>query len=49
MTATITTEYATFKREIVIDAIRASVSVEFAEVPILPFGNQFSEHRKLLF
>jgi hypothetical protein len=46
MAATITTEYATFKHEIMIDAIRASVSVEYAEAPILPFCNQLSKHRK---
>ena len=39
MSATITTENATLKHEIMIDTIRASVSVEFAKVPVLPFGD----------
>jgi hypothetical protein len=49
MAATIATENAAFKHEIMIDAIRASVSVNLAKVSVLPSGNQLFKHRKLLF
>ena len=46
MTAPIATENASFKYEVVIDAIRATVPS--AGSSVLPFCNQLSEHNNLL-
>ena len=48
MAATIATKNDTVPHEVVVDTVRAEVSVEFAESSVLPFRNQLFKHRKHL-